>query len=171
MRGSSDAELGLNVGACAGRCGLLQHQTQLLLRKPCMHACSVASVMSGFATLWTRARQAPLSMGYPRQEYWIGLPCPPPGDLPDLGIRTMSPLAPALQADSLLLSRWGSPRKPWKDLFESKLCTLKSDEPLGGGENLGRVLAALRSRSRGEQGRGKQSPLLTSADLKRQPAG
>ena len=39
-----------------------------------------------FATLWTTAYQAPLSMGFSRQEYWSGLPCPPPGDLPDSGI-------------------------------------------------------------------------------------
>ena len=44
-----------------------------------------------FATLWTRARQAPLSMGFSRQGYWIGLQCPPPGDLPDSGIEPMSP--------------------------------------------------------------------------------
>ena len=36
-----------------------------------------------FATLWTVARQAPLSMGFFRQDYWSGLPCPPPGDLPN----------------------------------------------------------------------------------------
>ena len=40
--------------------------------------------------LWTVARQAPLSMGFSRQEYWSGLPCPPPGDLPDPGIEPMS---------------------------------------------------------------------------------
>ena len=40
-----------------------------------------------FATLWTVARQAPLSMGFSRQEYWSGLPCPPPGDLPYPGIK------------------------------------------------------------------------------------
>ncbi|CAI9156261.1 unnamed protein product [Rangifer tarandus platyrhynchus] len=39
-----------------------------------------------FATLWTEACQAPLSMGFSRQEYWNGLPFPPPGDLPDSGI-------------------------------------------------------------------------------------
>ena len=39
-----------------------------------------------FVTLWTTAQQAPLSMGFSRQEYWSGLPCPPPGDLPDPGI-------------------------------------------------------------------------------------
>ena len=40
-------------------------------------------------------------MGFPRQEYWSGLPCPPPGDLPDLGIE---PTSPALQVGSLLMS-------------------------------------------------------------------
>ena len=39
-----------------------------------------------FVTLWTVNRQAPLSMGLPRQEYWSGLPFPPPGDLPYPGI-------------------------------------------------------------------------------------
>ena len=55
-------------------------------------------------TLWTVARQAPLSMGFSRQEYWNGLPRPPPGDLPDPGIEPTSPVAPALQADSLPLA-------------------------------------------------------------------
>ena len=44
------------------------------------HACSV---VSNSATLWTVAPQAPLSMGFSRQEYWSGLPFPSPGDLPD----------------------------------------------------------------------------------------
>ena len=41
--------------------------------------------------------KAPLSLGFSKQEYWSGLPCPPPGDLPDPGIE---PTSPALQADS-----------------------------------------------------------------------
>ena len=45
---------------------------------------------------WTVAPQAPLSMGFSRQEYWSGLPCPPPGDLPDPGIEPVSPISPAL---------------------------------------------------------------------------
>ena len=49
-----------------------------------------------FATLWTVAHQAPLSMGFSRQEYWSGLPCPPPGDLPNPGIKPMSLMSPAL---------------------------------------------------------------------------
>ena len=51
-----------------------------------------------FATLWTVAHQAPLSMEFSKQEYWSGLPIPSPGELPDLVIKTGSP---ALQADSL----------------------------------------------------------------------
>ena len=46
---------------------------------------------NSFATLWTVARQAPLSMGFPRQDYWSGLPFPSPGDLPDPGVKLMSP--------------------------------------------------------------------------------
>ena len=49
-----------------------------------------------FATLWTVARQAPLSMGFSRQEFWTGLPCPPPGDLPNPGIEPASLMFPAL---------------------------------------------------------------------------
>ena len=54
-----------------------------------------------FATPWTAARQAPLSMGFSRQEYWSRLPCPPPGDLPDPGTE---PRSPSSHADSLRLS-------------------------------------------------------------------
>ena len=52
-------------------------------------------------TPWTVAHQVSLSMGFSRQEYWSGLPYPPPGNLPDPGIESMSP---ALQVDFLLLS-------------------------------------------------------------------
>ena len=52
-------------------------------------------------TLWTVARQAPLSVGFFRQECWSRLPFPPPGDLPDPGIELESSVSPALQADSL----------------------------------------------------------------------
>ena len=47
-----------------------------------------------FATLWTVARPVPLSMGFPRQQYWSGLPVPFPGDHPNLGIKPMSPALP-----------------------------------------------------------------------------
>ena len=49
-----------------------------------------------FVTPWTVACQASLSMGFSRQEYWGGLPCSPPGDLPDPGIETVSLKSPAL---------------------------------------------------------------------------
>ena len=52
------------------------------------------------------ARQAPLSTGFSRQEYWSGLPCLPPGHFSNLGIKLVSP---ALQVDSLPLSHRGSP--------------------------------------------------------------
>ena len=48
------------------------------------------------ATPWTVAHQAPLSMGFSRQEHCSGLPCPPPGDLPDPGIKPKSLTSPAL---------------------------------------------------------------------------
>ena len=65
------------------------------------------SVLSDSETLWTAARQAPLSMGLSRQEYWSGLPCPSPGDLPDPGVEWASP---TLEADSSPRSH--SPGKP-----------------------------------------------------------
>ena len=52
-----------------------------------------------FVTTWTVPHQAPLSMGFSRQEYWSGLSFPSPGDLPDPGIE---PGSPALQADTLI---------------------------------------------------------------------
>ena len=55
-----------------------------------------------FVTPWTVARQAPLSMGFFRQECWSGLPFPTPGDHPGPGIKPSSPVSPALKVDSLL---------------------------------------------------------------------
>ena len=65
----------------------------------------VAQLYPLFVTLWTVARQAPLSMEFSRQEYWSGLPFPSPGDLPNPGIEHGSP---ALQVD-YHLSHQGSP--------------------------------------------------------------
>ena len=53
--------------------------------------CARSVLSCSFATPWTEARQAPLSMGFHRQEYWSGLPFPPPGDLPEPGIEPKSP--------------------------------------------------------------------------------
>ena len=56
----------------------------------------MCSVVSDSVTPWTVAHQAPLSMGFSRPEYWSELPFPSPGDLPDPGIKLLSPEAPAL---------------------------------------------------------------------------
>ena len=69
-----------------------------------VHVQSVSCVRL-FVTPWTLAPQAPLSMGFPRQEYWSGLPIPSPGDLPDPGIKPESPEL----ANGLSLNREGSP--------------------------------------------------------------
>ena len=74
--------------------------------------CQVASVMSDSVTPWTMSRKAPLSMGFPRQEYWTGFPCPLPGDLPDPGIEPeflMGYLGRHWQVGSLLLTPPGKP--------------------------------------------------------------
>ena len=62
-----------------------------------------------FLTLWTVACQAPLSRGFSRQESWSGLPFPPPGDLPNPGIK---PGSPALQVVCLLTEPPGKPLLP-----------------------------------------------------------
>ena len=62
------------------------------------HACVLSHFnhVQLFVTLWTVALQAPLSMGFSRQEHWSGLPCPSLGDLPDSGIKPESLMSPAL---------------------------------------------------------------------------
>ena len=70
------------------------------------------SVLSDSVTPWTVACQAPLSMGFSRQEHWSGLPCPPPGDRLDPGVE---PRSPALQSDSL------PSEPPWKPNLNAKM--------------------------------------------------
>ena len=71
---------------------------------------SCACVLSHFshvwlcATPWTISHQAPLSMGFSRQEYWSGLPSPPPGNLPNLGIKAGSLMSPALAGGFFTMS-------------------------------------------------------------------
>ena len=67
----------------------------------CVHMLGRFSRVWLFGTPWTVTRQP---MGFPRQEYWSRLPFPPPGDLPHPGAEPTSPVAPALQEDSLPLS-------------------------------------------------------------------
>ena len=66
------------------------------LASVCVRACCCFNRVQLFVTLWTVAHQAPLPMGFSRQEYWSRLPCPPPGDLPKPGIKPMSLTFPAL---------------------------------------------------------------------------
>ena len=78
----------------------------LLAEDPvCMLSCFSCAQL--FATSWTVARQAPLPWGFSRQEYLSGLPCPPPGELPNPGIE---PRSPTLQVDSLLCEPPGKPK-------------------------------------------------------------
>ena len=85
------------------------HKSSITLQKVCMLSCF--SHVQLFVTLWTVSHHAPMSLGFSRQEYWNGLPCPPPGDLPNPVIKPMSPVSPALQADSLPTE---PPEKPIK---------------------------------------------------------
>ena len=85
----------------------------------CGCCCSVAKSCRLFATPWTVARQAPLSMGFSRQEYWSRLPFPSSGDLPGPGIE---PCLLHGQADSLPLSH--QCRQPSKS-FRYHLCAQK----------------------------------------------
>ena len=65
-----------------------------------------------FVTPWTVALQAPLSIGFSRQEYWSGWPCPPLGDLPDPGIKPASLMPPALAGRFFTTSTtWEAPLK------------------------------------------------------------
>ena len=82
----------------------LVSQTLLLLTNNsqsnvCVCVCVCVESLQSCVTrlqLWTIARQAPLPMGFSRQEYWGGLPCPPPGDLPNPGVEPTSLMVPAL---------------------------------------------------------------------------
>ena len=84
---------------------------------PCVHGISYGRILECcvlshfnrvqlFVTPWIVVRQAPLSMGFSRQDYWSGLSFPHQGDLPNPGTE---PRSPELQVDYLLLSHWGSP--------------------------------------------------------------
>ena len=85
--------------------------------------CQVTSVMFPlFLTLRTTARQVPLSVGFCRQPYWNGLPCPPPGDLPDPGIKPLSLRSPALAGKFFITSTtWEAPSLALNTSCKSKL--------------------------------------------------
>ena len=66
-----------------------------------------------FVTLWIVAHQHPLSLGFSRQEYYNGLPCPPPGNLPTSGIKPTSPVLPALAGE------FSTTSATWEELLPS----------------------------------------------------
>ena len=72
------------------------------------------SVMSdSLWTPWTVACQVPLSMGFPREEYWSGLPSPPPGDLPNPGLKLMSSVSLELASGFFTTKPPGKPILPF----------------------------------------------------------
>ena len=73
-----------------------------------------------FATPWTVASQAPLSMGFPRQEFWSGLPFPPPEDLPDPEVEPATLVSPAL-AGRLPLATPGKPNSYTSVMEKNKM--------------------------------------------------
>ena len=103
-----------------------------------------------FATQWTVACQAPLSMGFSRQEYWSELPCPPPGDLPNPGTKPRSPGSPALQADSLPLIHWG---RPFRQLINPNYNVSKS------------VLSSRWNKKQNRSNMGLSPPILNNSNL------
>ena len=84
---------------------------KFISQPPPWKCCAVLShsVVSDFMTLWTEAPQAPLFMGFSRQEYWSGLPFPPPRDLPDPRIEPMSLASPALVGKVFTTAQSGKP--------------------------------------------------------------
>ena len=92
-----------------------QHKPQRRVATPfAMCWLSRFSRVQLFTTPWTVARQTPLSVGFSTQEYWSGLPCPPPEYLPDTGIRLGSLLSPALAG------RFFNTNATWKALLANK---------------------------------------------------
>ena len=94
----------------------------------CVCVFELLSRVRFLATPWTIARQAPLSMGFSRQEYWSGLPFPSPGDLPNLEIE---PGSPALQADSLPSEPQGKPQNTLLSLLLSRSVVSDYLQPCG----------------------------------------
>ena len=96
------------LGRFSAQLSAPRFQLVLSLFGQCM-LCALSHVQL-FATPWTVAQQAPLSTEFSRQEYWSGLPFLSPGDLPEPGIK---PVSPALKVDSLLLSHQGNINLPY----------------------------------------------------------
>ena len=94
-----------------------------------VRVCCVLSCVQLFETPWTVALQAPLSMGFPRQGYWSGLPFPPP-DLPDPGTEPESPASPAVAGGFFTAApKYSTANKPtvipldWEDPLEKEMAS------------------------------------------------
>ena len=88
-----DEKTSLISSLCSCQEARLKVKVNVLVAQSCLTLCDLMNCI---------ARQAPLSMGFSRQEHWSGLPAPSPGDLPNPGIE---PKSPTLQADSLLFTQ------------------------------------------------------------------
>ena len=82
-----------------------------------------------FATPWTVDDQTPLSMGFSRQGYWSGLPCPPPGDLPDPGIEPASLMSPALAGGFFTTSTTGETLQGFYPLVVTRVLGVLCQKP------------------------------------------
>ena len=107
---------------CMPRSGIAGLYGSSKISKWFLLACLIRlSCVQLIVTLWTAAHQPPLSMGFSRQEYWSGLPCPPPGDLPKPGTEPASLMSPALAGGFFTGSiTWAAPK--WLR------CTLKFEK-------------------------------------------
>ena len=92
-----------------------------IVKQQLLFSSSVSNFSVQFlANLWTVAHQAPLSLGFLRQEYWRRLPFPPPGDLPDPGRELTSPASPALAGKFFTSEPSGQPKQLYPNLKKKK---------------------------------------------------
>ena len=108
-----------------------------------------------FVTPWTVACQAPLSVGFSRQECWSGWPCPPPGDIPDPGIKPTSLISPALAGGEFLWVFF--PFLPLAPPGKSSVLTSYEVTPF---QDWGNVMVLLEWQSHTEKGWGPCRPLI-----------
>ena len=109
---------------------LVAHSEEKLWGKTGLSSFNHSVVPASFTAPWTVTCQAPLSMGFPRQEYWSGWPFPPPGDLPNPGTK---PTSPALAGGFFTTEQLGKPKKAGlldlQDLFLAALNLWKFRHP------------------------------------------
>ena len=110
----------LFLNPASGELAILSLGIYLNKLKTSVHTKSYVCILSHvwlFGTPWTIARQVPLSMGFPRQDYWSGLPFPTPGDLPNPRTEPISLVSPALAGEFLTTASSGKPTKTHTQTF------------------------------------------------------